>query len=74
MTTASLQPQPWVELQVLRRKDNSTLVQLSAAAGIALGHLSDLENGKRRPTAQVIAKLAEAMNVPKSMLEPRAEA
>lgn len=65
---------PWIELQVLRRKDAMTLEQLSKAAGVALGHLSDLENGKRKPTARIIAKLAEAMNCPKSMLEPRAAA
>jgi transcriptional regulator with XRE-family HTH domain len=58
----------------MRNKDGATLEQLSKMAGIALGHLSDLENGKRQPTARIIAKLATAMNVPKSMLEPRAAA
>lgn len=61
----------WTELRVLREKDGQTLKQLSSASGIALGHLSDLENGKRRPTPAVIHKLATALNVPLSMLEPR---
>lgn len=61
----------WIELRVLREKDGHTLSSLARTSGVALGYLSDLENGKRKPTASVIAKLARGLNVPKSMLEPR---
>ena len=63
----------WVELRVLREKDGHSLSSLSRTADVALGYLSDLENGKRRPSPAVIVKLARALNVPKSMLEPRRE-
>lgn len=64
-------PKTWIELRVLREKDGHSLSSLSREAKVALGYLSDLENGKRRPSAAVIVKLATALNVPKSMLEPR---
>lgn len=63
-------PKVWQELRVLREKDGQTLSELARRAGVALGHLSDLENGKRRPTPVVIRKLAKALNVPMSILEP----
>lgn len=61
----------WIELRVLREKDGQSLTQLSKESGVSLGYLSDLENGKRPPNPRVILKLARALNVPKSMLEPR---
>lgn len=67
-------PSPWLALRVIRHKDGMTLPQLSILSKIAKGHLSDLENGKRQPTPQIIAALAEALNVPKAVLEPRAVA
>lgn len=65
---------PWIELKTLRAKDNMTLKQLSGVTGLSFTYLSDLEIGRRRPSASAISKIALAMNVPKSMLEPRAEA
>lgn len=62
-------PHIWVELRVLREKDGHSLSSLAKAAGVALGHLSDLENGKREPTAAVTKKLSRALNVPVSVLE-----
>lgn len=61
----------WVELRVLREKDGMTKTALAQAAGIALGYLCDLENGKREPNAVVRKKIAVALNVPVSMLEKR---
>lgn len=58
-------------LRILREKDGHTKLSLAKAAGVAIGYLSDLENGKRPGNATVIAKLAAALNVPKSMLEAR---
>lgn len=63
----------WLELRVIRTKDGHTLTSLAEAAGMSLGYLSDLENGRRWPNAKVTKKLAQALNVPVSVLErPRA--
>lgn len=62
-------PRTWIELRVLREKDGHSLTSLARAAGMSLGHLSDLENGKREPTPAVLKKLALALNVPMSVLE-----
>lgn len=67
----------WTQLRVLREKDGHSLSSLAAVTvnadgkPMSLGYLSDLENGKRRPSAAVIKRLARALNVPMSMLEPR---
>lgn len=60
-------------LRILREKDGHTKTSLAKAAGMAVGYLADLENGHRPGNAVVIAKLADALNVPKSMLEARRE-
>jgi len=65
---------PWIELKTLRAKDAMTLKQLAAVTGLSFTYLSDLEIGRRRPTPRAIDAIARAMNVPKSMLEPRAAA
>lgn len=41
---------------------------------MSLGYLSDLEAGKRSPNPRIIKRLARALNVPMSMLEPRRDA
>lgn len=59
----------WLELRVIREKDGHSLTSLAKAAGMSLGYLSDLENGRRWPNATVTKKLARALNVPVSVLE-----
>lgn len=59
----------WQELRVLREKDGHSLTSLAEAAGMSLGYLSDLENGRREPNARMTKKLAIALNVPVSVLE-----
>jgi transcriptional regulator with XRE-family HTH domain len=67
----------WTALRVLREKDGHSLTSLAKAAPdangkpMSLGYLSDLENGKRTPSPAIIKRLARALNVPMSMLEPR---
>lgn len=62
---------------MLREKDGHSLTSLAKAAldangkPMSLGYLSDLENGKRTPSPAIIKRLARALNVPMSMLEPR---
>lgn len=63
-------PNGWLELQVIRSKDGLTLQQLSRLANVAVGHLSDLEQGKRQPTPAIVKRIALALNVPVSVLEP----
>lgn len=69
--------QTWTALRVLREKDGHSLTSLAKAAcdsdgkPMSLGYLSDLENGKRTPSPAIIKRLARALNVPMSMLEPR---
>jgi transcriptional regulator with XRE-family HTH domain len=61
----------WIELRVLRQKDGHSLSSLARTAEMSLGYLSDLEAGKRKPNPGVIKRLATALNVPMSVLEPR---
>lgn len=78
MPKATQKLHPWIELRVIRTKDGHTLASLARAVinedtgnPMSLGYLSDLEAGKRTPNPRVIAWLAKALNVPKSVLEPR---
>lgn len=59
-----------MELRVIRQKDGHSLTSLAQAAGMSLGYLSDLESGKRKPNPRMIRKLADALKVPYSVLEP----
>lgn len=62
-------------LRVLREKDGHTLASLAALAGVTKSYISDLERGRRGGNAQVIRALADALNVPASLLEaPREDA
>lgn len=54
---------------MIRSKDGHSLTSLSKVAGISLGYLSDLENGRRWPNPTVTRKLADALKVPYSVLE-----
>lgn len=62
-------PKTWMELRVIREKDGHSLTTLAKAAGMSLSYLSELENGHREPNAQMTKKLAQALNVPVSVLE-----
>lgn len=71
MPGSALTPQPWLELRTLRERSGLSPRQLHILAGIAEGHLSDLEHGKRKPTPAMLAKLAKALDVPVAVLIPR---
>jgi transcriptional regulator with XRE-family HTH domain len=65
-------PKPWVELQTIVKKDGHwNLRSLGKAAGMSHESVRQLLRGDRKPTADAISKLANALQVPKSMLEPR---
>ena len=67
--STTTRPDVWWELRVIREKDGHTLTSLARTAGMSLGYLSDLENGRRQPNAKVTRALAVALNVPISVLE-----
>lgn len=64
---------PWLELRTIREKDGHSLNSLARAVPMSLGHLCDLENGRRQPTPQVVKRLALALNVPVSVLHRPAD-
>lgn len=55
-------------LKAIRNWRGETQVHLSFVTGIGQGYLSDLENGRRAGTAETMAKLAQALNVPAAWL------
>jgi len=65
----STRPDVWWELRVIREKDGHSLTSLAKTVGMSLGYLSDLENGRRRPSATMTRRIARALNVPVSVLE-----
>lgn len=58
-------------LTVLREKNGDSKTSLAERAGMSLGYLADLEKGRRKGNPDVIARLAVALNVPKSLIERR---
>jgi DNA-binding XRE family transcriptional regulator len=55
-------------LAAIRKWRGLTQVEVSAAAGIAQGYLSDLEAGRRHGSVETLRSLSKAMNVPESWL------
>jgi len=51
-------------LKAIRKWRDETQSHLELKTGIGQGYLSDLESGRRMGTAETIAKLARALNVP----------
>jgi hypothetical protein len=51
-------------LKAIRNWRDETQLHLSFLTGLGQGYLSDLETGRRSGTADTLAKLAEALNVP----------
>lgn len=58
-------------LATIRKKDGQTQQQLATAAGISVSYLCDIEKGRRDAKPEVLARLAAALNVPKSLIEKR---
>jgi predicted transcriptional regulator len=57
-------------IRVIREWRDMTQSDLTDAAGMTQGYLSDLETGRRRGTAESLAKLARALRVPLDLLVP----
>lgn len=51
-------------LRALRKRNQTTLAELSATTGISVSTLSRLESGQRRPSLELLLPLAKAHKVP----------
>lgn len=61
-------------LKVLREKDGYSRTDLAKRLNISLQYLCDIEDGRRtlKRNPGLIGRMAEALNVPRSMIERRA--
>lgn len=55
-------------VQRLRKKNNLTQTELAEKIGISQKHLSDIETGTKFPSAGIIEKIAQELNVQVSIL------
>jgi DNA-binding XRE family transcriptional regulator len=55
-------------LRALRKWRGKTQSELSSASGVNQGYLSEIENGSKNATAETLAKLAGALEVPADWL------
>jgi transcriptional regulator with XRE-family HTH domain len=53
-------------LVALREKDGYGQAAFAAALDISKGHLHDIENGRRNPSAALVKKMADRLAVPMS--------
>jgi transcriptional regulator with XRE-family HTH domain len=57
--------------EVLRRhrlEQDRTLREVSAAAAVSLGYLSEIERGKKEPSSELLAAVCAALRVPLPLL------
>lgn len=55
-------------LRDFRQQKGQTLRQVAARANMALGYLSEVERGQKEASSEVLASLAEALEVPVSSI------
>lgn len=51
-----------------RQAQGQTLRQVAAKASVALGYLSEVERGQKEVSSEILASVAEALEVPLSVL------
>jgi len=56
-------------LKAIRKWRGLGQVELAEAVDTSQGYLSDIENGKRKVTAELAARLAKALDVPVAWIE-----
>ncbi len=59
----SLLGQLGMRIAYLRRKKNISQLELSVRSGVGKNYISDLENGRRNPTIEVLQKIANGLGV-----------
>ena len=52
-------------LKAVRKWRGLTQVEVERRTGVGQGHLSDLENGRRKGSREALARLADALDAPK---------
>jgi transcriptional regulator with XRE-family HTH domain len=55
-------------LRDLRQQKGHTLRQVAGRASVALGYLSEVERGQKEASSEILASVAEALNVPISTI------
>ncbi len=55
-------------LRDLRLQKGRTLRQVAGRASVALGYLSEVERGQKEASSEILASVAEALDVPISMI------
>src|ERR1700709_1847544 len=53
-------------LRAVRLRQRRTLREVSAAARVSLGYLSEIERGHKEPSSELLAAICEALEVPLS--------
>jgi transcriptional regulator with XRE-family HTH domain len=56
------------ELRRLRQRQGRTLREVSAAARVSLGYLSEVERGQKEASSELLASICSALDVPLSTL------
>lgn len=51
-----------------RLRNGQTLRQVAARASVALGYLSEVERGQKEVSSEILASVADALDVPLSMV------
>lgn len=55
-------------LRDLRQQKGQTLRQVASRASVALGYLSEVERGQKEASSEILAAVAEALDVPISVV------
>lgn len=55
-------------LRDVRLQKGRTLRQVAAKASVALGYLSEIERGQKEASSEIIASVADALDVPVSFI------
>ena len=55
-------------LRDFRQRKGRTLRQVAARASVALGYLSEVERGQKEASSEILASVAEALDVPISVI------
>lgn len=56
------------QLRSLRQDQGRTLRDVSSAARVSLGYLSEIERGQKEPSSELLAAICTALDVPLSIL------
>lgn len=55
-------------LRDLRQQQGQTLRQVASRASVALGYLSEVERGQKEASSEILASVADALDVPISLI------